>query len=46
MLLLDRVTDDRPGIQLQDLRFSDLTRIVSPGDLLVVNESRVLPVRL
>lgn len=38
------VNRNRPG--LQHLRFSDITSLLSPGDVLVVNESRVLPVRL
>ncbi|MEX0935877.1 MAG: tRNA preQ1(34) S-adenosylmethionine ribosyltransferase-isomerase QueA [Gemmatimonadota bacterium] len=35
-----------PPSDFRDLRFSDLPELVRPGDLLVVNESRVLPVRL
>lgn len=35
-----------PPSEFRDLRFSDLPELVRPGDLLVVNESRVLPVRL
>ena len=37
---------DRRGPPLQHLHFTDLTALVSAGDVLVVNESRVLPVRL
>ncbi|MEO8225767.1 MAG: tRNA preQ1(34) S-adenosylmethionine ribosyltransferase-isomerase QueA [Gammaproteobacteria bacterium] len=35
--------DDLP---LQDLHFRDLSALVRPGDLLVANDSRVLPARL
>lgn len=31
---------------LRDLRFTDLPALLSPGDLLVVNDTRVLPARL
>ncbi len=41
LLLVPR--DDTP---FQHLVFSDLKNLFSPGDVLVVNESRVLPVRL
>jgi S-adenosylmethionine:tRNA ribosyltransferase-isomerase len=34
------------GGEIRHLRFSDLVDLVAPGDLLVVNESRVLPARL
>lgn len=37
---------DRSGSPLRHLLFTELTTLVSAGDLLVVNESRVLPVRL
>jgi len=37
---------DRGASTLQHLSFTELTTLVSAGDLLVVNESRVLPVRL
>jgi len=37
---------DRGGSPLRHLRFRDLVTLVAPGDLLVINESRVLPVRL
>ncbi len=37
---------DRRGPPLEHLHFTDLTTLVSAGDVLVVNESRVLPVRL
>lgn len=36
----------RGGGDLRHLRFRDLDQLVAPGDLLVVNESRVLPARL
>ncbi len=36
----------RGGGALQHRHFSDLVDLMSPGDLLVVNESRVLPARL
>ncbi|MGH9415594.1 MAG: tRNA preQ1(34) S-adenosylmethionine ribosyltransferase-isomerase QueA [Terriglobales bacterium] len=41
MLWLDRATGG-----LQDCRFLDLPGLLRPGDLLVANDSRVLPVRL
>jgi S-adenosylmethionine:tRNA ribosyltransferase-isomerase len=31
---------------VQDLRFTDLARLVAPGDLLVFNDTRVIPARL
>ncbi len=31
---------------VQDLRFTDITAFLSPGDLLVVNDTRVFPARL
>ena len=37
---------NREAPALQHLRFADLTTLVSAGDVLVVNESRVLPARL
>jgi S-adenosylmethionine:tRNA ribosyltransferase-isomerase len=37
--------DGRTGA-LQDRRFDDLTAILSPGDLLVFNDTRVIPARL
>ena len=37
---------DREGSAVRHLRFSDITSLLSAGDVLVVNESRVLPVRL
>jgi S-adenosylmethionine:tRNA ribosyltransferase-isomerase len=37
---------DRGGSPFRHLHFSDLTSLASAGDLLVVNESQVLPVRL
>jgi len=37
---------DRKDGSLRHLAFRDLVSLVSPGDLLVVNESKVLPVRL
>lgn len=41
LLVVDRASDDP-----RHLLFKDLPQLFSPGDLLVVNESRVLPVRL
>jgi S-adenosylmethionine:tRNA ribosyltransferase-isomerase len=41
LLLVDRGTG-----RFDHLRFRELPTLVEPGDLLVVNESRVLPVRL
>jgi len=32
--------------ELQDLRFADLPRLLEPGDLLVLNDTRVLPARV
>jgi S-adenosylmethionine:tRNA ribosyltransferase-isomerase len=37
---------DRDGSPFRHLRFADITSLVSAGDVLVINESRVLPVRL
>jgi S-adenosylmethionine:tRNA ribosyltransferase-isomerase len=37
---------DRGGASFHHLLFRDLIGLISPGDLLVVNESRVLPLRL
>lgn len=37
---------DRRGGDFRHLRFRDLPRLLEPGDVLVLNESRVLPVRL
>ena len=46
MLVLDRaVPAGRPG-QLTDAMFADLPQMLRPGDLLVLNDSRVLPARL
>jgi S-adenosylmethionine:tRNA ribosyltransferase-isomerase len=41
LLVLDRTTG-----QIEHARFRDVGRWLSPGDLLVVNDSRVLPARL
>jgi S-adenosylmethionine:tRNA ribosyltransferase-isomerase len=41
LLVVDRVSG-----MLEDRVFSDLPSLMSPGDLLVVNETRVLPARL
>ncbi len=40
------LTVDRESTSFRHGTFSDLADLFSPGDLLVVNESRVLPVRL
>ena len=37
---------ERPGSSVRHRRFSDLPELLREGDLLVVNESRVLPARL
>ncbi len=37
---------DRSGKDLEDRRFSDLPLLLRPGDLLVVNNTRVVPARL
>lgn len=31
---------------IEDLRFADLTRLIRPGDVLVINDTRVFPARL
>jgi S-adenosylmethionine:tRNA ribosyltransferase-isomerase len=41
MLVMDRATGS-----LRDESFSDLPSLLAPGDLLVLNESRVIPARL
>ena len=41
MLVLDR----KSGLT-EDRRFADLARLLNPGDLLVLNDSRVLPARI
>ena len=41
MLVLDRSTGD-----LQDRSFADLPGLLNPGDLLVLNDTRVIPARL
>jgi S-adenosylmethionine:tRNA ribosyltransferase-isomerase len=41
MLQLDRSTDE-----YRDRQFADLPEILQPGDLLILNDSRVLPARL
>jgi S-adenosylmethionine:tRNA ribosyltransferase-isomerase len=41
MLVMDRATGS-----LRDNSFSDLPALLAPGDLLVLNESRVIPARL
>ena len=37
---------DATGDTLEDRRFSDLVELLAPGDLLVFNDTRVLPARL
>jgi len=41
MLVVDRATGE-----LRDSRFADLPSLLKPGDLLVINDSRVIPARL
>lgn len=41
LLVLDRATG-----QLEHRQFTDLTHMLSPGDVLVANDSRVIPARL
>jgi S-adenosylmethionine:tRNA ribosyltransferase-isomerase len=41
MLVMDRAT-----ISLRDAQFSDFPSLLNPGDLLVLNDSRVIPARL
>jgi len=36
----------RPGGQIQHCRFPDLAELLKPGDVLVLNDSRVIPARL
>jgi len=36
----------RPGEPLEDARVTDLSRLLRPGDVLVVNDTRVLPAEL
>ena len=36
----------RAGGQVRHLRFSDLPEVLAPGDLLVLNDTRVIPARL
>ena len=43
LLLLQQ---DASSTRLQDLQFSDFVRLCEPGDLLVVNNTRVVPARL
>ncbi len=40
------LTVDRRAGTIAHMRFGDLPRLLRPGDLLVVNESRVMPARL
>ncbi|UCG72450.1 MAG: tRNA preQ1(34) S-adenosylmethionine ribosyltransferase-isomerase QueA [Chromatiales bacterium] len=35
-----------PAGELEDLQFKDFSRLVNPGDLLVLNDTRVVPARL
>ena len=44
--LLGRVGDTLEGESLRDLRFTDLPSLLRPGDLLVFNDSKVIPARL
>ena len=37
---------DAPNDRLEDRRFTDLVDLVAPGDLLVFNDTRVIPARL
>ncbi|NIP73001.1 MAG: tRNA preQ1(34) S-adenosylmethionine ribosyltransferase-isomerase QueA [Gammaproteobacteria bacterium] len=37
---------DRSGGSLQDRRFAELPQLLRPGDLLVLNDTRVIPARL
>lgn len=37
---------DGPAGRIEDLRFSDLPELLAPGDLLVLNDTRVVPARL
>ena len=51
MLVLDRAVPDRAVLDrikgsLHDQSFSDFPSLLAPGDLLVLNESRVIPARL
>ena len=47
MLVLDRHRDDAPATpHLEDRAFADFPSLLNPGDLLVLNDSRVIPARL
>lgn len=46
LLVMCRDSGSGSSHAIRDRRFSDLVSLVRPDDLLVVNESRVLPVRL
>lgn len=48
MLVLKRATTDHPltDRSLADLSFSALPSLMNPGDLLILNDSRVIPARL
>jgi len=47
MLVLDRQRDDVPSTpHLEDKTFADLPDFLNSGDLLVLNDSRVIPARL
>jgi S-adenosylmethionine:tRNA ribosyltransferase-isomerase len=47
MLVLDRHRDDAPLTpRLEDKTFADFPSLLNPGDLLVLNDSRVIPARL
>jgi S-adenosylmethionine:tRNA ribosyltransferase-isomerase len=41
MLIMDRATGD-----LRDAHFAEFSRLLNPGDVLVLNDSRVIPARL
>src|ERR1700730_3520611 len=40
------MTLSRASGEFQDLPFADLPQLLQPGDLLILNDSRVLPARL
>ena len=37
---------DKSSGQVEDLKFYEIEKLLNPGDLLVANETRVLPARL
>ena len=46
MLHLERATLEHAGARVHDLRFTDLPTLLRAGDLLVFNDTRVIPARV